>query len=276
MHRRHPDAWLALAARELPPHPVPDADLVADAVQRLGGYFQSLEWQEKPDGRLAGHPARRLSFQGDANQTLMSGECEVLSYQGTAYWFATWAPAGGADSVGRELERARQGFTVLDNHRRTAERPAPVERTFLGVKAGYSLRDPNGLWERWPEPKDADPDADLLLQARDRGAPKDVTRMASFLVLILDPVDDPGKALAAARTHLERQQKRDHPGTVLEPIGGDASGAADRVGTVNGRLARWDVKNGDNRERFVLLAVVPGRRHALVIQCECAWGRRGV
>jgi hypothetical protein len=275
MHRTHPDAWLALAARDYGQRSPRESELTDDALARLAGSFANLDWEAKPEAAIGGQRARHLLFQGQVGDRLMRGDAFLLSHQGIAYTILTWAPAEAAKEVEGELEHVRQGFALLHD-RDDWKEPQPTGQTFQGVKASYTLTDPSARWQKWPEPQDADPEADFLLHGRDRDDSEAVDKMASVLVLVLPAAHDLEAAVTQAKDHLLRQQQKDHPKTTM----GEASPASeqteqpDRIGKALGRLIQLHIHNGENRERFVILAIVPLKTSVLAIQCECDWKRR--
>jgi hypothetical protein len=279
MRRTDPNAWMALAFRDHKTRNPRDAEVVDEAVGSLNAYFQNFEWDQKTDTKLAGQRAQRLVFQGEWNSIMMSGECYLLTYKGITYALSTWAPAVQVKegTVEAEFEDLRGRFSLLKEREGWTEKRPPV-RTFSGERAAYTLRDTEALWEKWAAPDDADPKADLLLQAKDRVESQDVDKMARVLVLVLPSQSGLPAAVKAARAYLEEQQKREYPATtwevVSEPQGAEGRPAA--VGEAPGRLMKFRVKNGDNRVRFMLLAVVNRPKGVLAIQCECDWNRRSL
>ena len=277
MRRPDPNAWMVLAARDYQKRAPRDGEMVEEAVNRLGNYFQGVEWELKPDEEWAGQRAQRLRFQGDVNQVVMTGDCLFFTNKGLGYWLATWTPAALADQSREELHQVRQGFSLLRERDGWQEATPPVQ-TFQGHKVVYSLRDTEDLWKEWPNPKDVEADADLLLQARDRLEAKDVDKMAQAVVLVEKKQPDLTAAARAARAHLEEQQRQLYPATTLEVIR-DQEGPQDwaaPIGEVPGHLTKFRVKNSPDRQRFVVLAVVQLPEQVLAIQCECDWKRRSL
>jgi hypothetical protein len=114
MHRTNPDAWFALAARDFKTRAPDKNEVTKEAVKRLEGCFQELEWDPAPDNSLAGQPAWVVKFQGKADNTLMKGDCYILVHQNMTYWFTTWCAAKDAPRLGSELNRIRDGFSLLE------------------------------------------------------------------------------------------------------------------------------------------------------------------
>ena len=86
---------------------------IEEAVKRLESYFHEFEWDPAPDSSLAGLPAWVVNFQGKADNTLMKGECYILTRQTMTYWFTSWCPAKYAKTVDSEWPRIREGFSLL-------------------------------------------------------------------------------------------------------------------------------------------------------------------
>ncbi len=277
MRRAEPNAWMVLAARDYQKRAPRDGEMVEEAVNRLGAYFQGLEWELRPDEDWAGRRAQHLTFQGDVNHVVMSGDCLLFTDKGLGYWLTTWAPASTADLSREDLRHVRQGLALLKERDGWQEATSPVQ-TFRGHEIPYSLRDTEELWKEWPTPKDVEKAADLVLQARDRLEAKDIDKMAQVVVLLLPKQADLTKAAHAARAHLEEQQRLLYPATTLDVLR-DQEGPQDRaapVGAVPGHLTKFRVKNSPDRQRFVVLAVVQQPERVLAIQCECDWKRRSL
>jgi hypothetical protein len=277
MHRSKPTAWLALLARDYKDFVPPDKEVREEVIRRLGNYFQkdNLETEQREDGQLAGLRAQRLVFRGEVDDTAMSGECYILVHKGIAYWFVTWAPAREIEEAQGEFANLRRRFALVKDRKDwTEKRPT---RRFHGTKAGYTLQGVETIWEEWTPATDYDRAADLALVGKqppeeggDRRHPK---IMATVVVLLLKraPGDVPA-AMKAARDHLEAHEQELYPETTLEPLPEKAS--ADRVGNVPGQMLPLHVKNGEKRQRYFLLAVVPQPEQVLVLECECAWHDR--
>jgi hypothetical protein len=276
LRRTEPNGWLNIAARDYKTRAPRDAELVDEAIERLGGFFKNVGWSQKSDDQVAGQRAQHLAFQGDANQVVMQGDCYILSSKGIAYWIALWGPAELAASSREEFDEVRRGFSLLKEREGWTEKRPPVV-IFEGNKARYWLRDTEGIWEEWRQPRDADALADMLIQAKDKVESKN-DRMARVLVLVLQRHADLPEAVKAARAHVTAQQRDQYPETTLDVILG-ADGSRDRddmVGEVRGHVLKLHVKNTKVRERFLVLAVVQVPEGDLVIQCECDWKRRSL
>jgi hypothetical protein len=113
MRRTNPAAWFALAARNYKTRMPRDPEVIEEAVSRLNGYFKSLEWESGSDGTLAGRRALRVVFHGQAGDSTMEGECYILTCNGMAYWFTTWAPLRTNSQLTEEFRKIREGFSLL-------------------------------------------------------------------------------------------------------------------------------------------------------------------
>jgi hypothetical protein len=276
MRRTDPNDWLALLTTDYKTRTPQDAELIDEAVKRLRGYFKDrFEWEQKPDAELSGRRGPKLEFVSELNSVEMTGECTMLAYKGIGYWFLTWAPTEVHDTVADEWEAARKGFVLL------AERegwnvPQPKLLTLTGIKGDYVLGYTEGLWAEENDPKAYDPDADKALLGRDQADPKDADKTASAVVLVLPAQPDLKAAVAAARAHVEAQEKKLIPDAVIESA--DKAGADDRppeeIGSTRGQVVRLRVRTNDGYEHFVYLAVVGQPGQVLAIQCECDGKRR--
>jgi hypothetical protein len=276
LHRTEPSAWLAVAYKDFKTRNPRSGEAVEEGVGRLMEYFgPDVEWEQQADQRLAGQSAQRLIFQGEVKGRLMRGDCTIVIYQGVAYWFIAWAPLGVWDQVQEEVQAVRGRFGLLRERAAWAEKRPPA-KVFFGKGASYQLRDSEGIWQQVSNATDVDEAADMLLQGRDRKETLDVDKMAQVVVMILGRQNDLPGAVAAARAHLAKQQKKDYPESTFE-VTSNAAGPEDgpaTIGSLPGHLVKLRVRNGETRHRFIVLAVVLQPQGVLAIQCECAWERR--
>jgi hypothetical protein len=275
--RTNPNAWMALAAQDFKTHDPRDAEVVDDNIQRLANHFENLETSLLADDEVVGQRAQHLAFQGRINQVLMSGDCYLIIHKGIAYCLAAWAPIESAKSSREEFTELLKGFTFLKERAGwTPEKPEEI--VFDGHRAAYSLRGIKGLWEEWGQPEQIDSSADLIILAKDRVDHKQADKMAQVTVLLLAPQKTLAEAVKAARAHVEQQQKQIYPTTTMAVMR-DVQGPQDRdmpVGNTAGHVVNLHVKNGDVRERFLVLAVVSLPSHVVAVQCECDWKRCNV
>jgi hypothetical protein len=275
MQRTNPNGWLALAAQDFKTRAPRDAEVVDDNLQRLSIYFQNLETNYVADEELGDQRVQHLTFQGRVNHVLMAGDCYLLAYKGIVYCLTVWGPAESAMSSREEFTNLHKGFTLLKEREGWTEEQ-PKEIDFVGKRASYSLRGIEGLWEEWGQPEKVDPKADLVILAKDRFEDKQVDKMAQVTVLLLEPQKDLPEAVKAARVHVEEQHKQIYPITTMAVMR-DGDGAQDRdlpVGNTAGHVVKLHVRNGQVRERFLVLAVVRQPTQVIAIQCECDWKRR--
>ncbi len=113
MRRNNPTAWFALAGHAYKTSTPEKTQLIDEAVKRFEGYFQELEWDPAPDGFLAQQSAWVIVFQGKADNTLVKGECYILSHKNIVYWFTTWCPAKDAPTMASEWPKIRDAFSLL-------------------------------------------------------------------------------------------------------------------------------------------------------------------
>jgi hypothetical protein len=279
MHRTDPDAWLALKVKDYKNRMPRDDEVLRVASTRLSTYFNELEWKlqdqdKENEARLGERPARRLVFEGRRDIDVMKGECLMMAYQGVGYWFYTWAPAAGdPETVQQEWSKVRGGFTLLQERAKwTGKVPQLAEAQ--GQKARFSLRFYEDIWRQ-----ETSKDADLLLVGRDPDDPVLALKGATLTVLARPAQpQDLEKALREARGLYEARERE-----VFKDIKFDPAGQAERnglpegpvqLGGIKSSLARWRVKTGEERQRFVALAVVPWTGHTLLFMCECAWDHR--
>jgi hypothetical protein len=273
MRREEPNAWLALHAQDYKDRTPRDDEMLREAVARIHKHFNGLEWEQRDEASLAEHSAQRIVFQGETNNVLMSGECLMTAYNGIGYWFFSWAPSSAdLSALQGEWSAIRQGFKLLgERDGWTGNIPKLI--TAAGKKEKYSLHYAQGLWE----PQDVS-EADLYLIGTDPNAKKEGAKRAIVSVSIQAKSSDPKAAMESARKALEEAQKKEFPQTeVKDEPDAAKSGLTEgdvKLGSAAARVARLRVKNAEDYEHFVALAVVPHGSYTLVIQCQCAWKER--
>jgi hypothetical protein len=277
--RAAPNAWVAVFAHDYKTRSPRHSELQDQLIKWLDRYFQGLEYMPQPDDSLDGEPARRIEFQGEADNVLMAGECLMLSRRGYGYWLMTWTPAERRDMAAEEWPSVLAGFHFLSGRDGWQERK-PEQVVATGEKAPYRLAYTKGVWEK--QSLDGhDPHADLLLRGFDPKESKE-SRVAStagtFTVLKLPRVEgDLKNASKTARDYyLARQKEGGYPDTRLEVVS-DKSGPADGpidIGLAPGHLTRLRVVNTQSRVVYAELATVALPDAMLVLQAESLWPRR--
>jgi hypothetical protein len=195
----------------------------------------------------------------------MSGDCHILFHQGFAYWLYRWCPAGAVEALAVELAAMRDRFGLLN------QRPdwKPTRTTFAGTKLAFTL---TAEGDRWSEaafaPAEYDPLADLVLVAD--GSEDDPTRRATLFVLRL-PVADGGDPAERAKAHVLERQKDAYPESTMTELAAAAAG-----GTTPVQVYTLKVTNRPERERFILLGVVPRPEGPVVLWAECDFARRSL
>jgi hypothetical protein len=256
-----------------------EAEMLDEALGKLRSYFQGLEWErrtEKVD--LAGRPAALLEFQGeDAEHVQMRGECYLLAFRGYGYWFFTWGPLGDQELVSPEWDGLRERFSLLDGRKGWTEKPRDSDKV-QGKKARYQLSYVRELWTPQPSVRDYDPLADLVLQGDepDPDRKRSPRKTANLLVLVLPARKDLQAAAAAAREYVQQREEKDYPGTKMEVMK-DKNGAeldrAAKLGGEPGWLKKFHVRNAEDFERFMVMAVVNRPEGVLVLVGDCLWER---
>jgi hypothetical protein len=258
-----------------------ETELVDEAAGRLRSYFRGVEREPKPKDenlRLGGRPALVLEFEGeDPEHVAMSGECYALAFRGYAYWFFTWGPTEDKELVRPDWAGLRERFGLLDNRIGWKEKPRAAEK-IRGTKAKYELICAKELWTRQTA-EDYDPQADVVLRGDepDPSRKKYVRRTATFQVLVLPKQPDLQAATAAARAYLQQRQEQDYPKTTIQLIKDKNEAEVDRnteIGEAHGHLSKLHVQNAEDRERFMVLAVVNRPDGVLVLLGDCQWDRR--
>jgi hypothetical protein len=275
MRRSSPNRWLAIIAKDFKDRNPRDSDLIDEAANRLRGYFQDMEYSQPVDAQIAGKKARAIEFQGVANNVQMNGECVLLAHQGFGYWFLTWAPMQEKENASEEWRDLRERFVLL-KEREGWQEGVRKQITFAKENSPYTLRYAESIWEK-QDPGGLDEATDLALLGSDPSEQKHASRTANVEVLLLPAKDDFKDAAADALAHVKKMYTAGgYPDTTMTVLS-DKDGDMDRkqsVGDREGQITHFQVRNGENRERYVLLAVVPLPEKIVAIHCECDLQRR--
>jgi hypothetical protein len=276
--------FLALFFKDYKTRMPSDAEMLDEALSKLRSYFHRLEWEMKPkdeQARLAGQPAKAFDFQGDdAENVPMNGECYMLALRGYGYWFFTWAPLDDLQKDGEpiraEWAQMRQHLSLLDGRKGWMAKP-PETQTVTGTKVKYQLAYVKGLWTR-ETAEDYDPLPDVVLKGHEPDPERKplAGKDASFQVFVLPKQDNLKSAAAAARAYVLQREKKLYEQTKMEPIK-DKNGDVDRpsdIGKERGQLSKLDMKNTDDLERFLTIAVVNRPEGVVVLVGDCLWERR--
>jgi hypothetical protein len=54
-----------------------------------------------------------MNFQGKVDNTLMKGECHILTNKTMAYWFTTWCAVKDGAALASVWPKIREGFNLL-------------------------------------------------------------------------------------------------------------------------------------------------------------------
>ncbi|HTU23698.1 MAG TPA: hypothetical protein VMG10_37015 [Gemmataceae bacterium] len=263
-----------------------DAEMIDDALAKLRSYFQGLEWELKPkdkSARLASQPAQVIEFQGvDADEVTMNGECAMVAFRGYGYWFFTWAPLGDVEvnreSIRAEWARLRGRLSLLDGRKGWTVKPRDSEK-IAGKKATYYLSYVKELWTHEPAEDYDDPQADLVLKGHEPDPERKplAGKDATVQVLVLPKQASLKAAAAAARDYVKQREMKLYERTTLEPIkdkhGAEVDRAAD-IGAQQGYLSKLHMKNTEDLERYLLIAVVNRPEGVIAVVGECLWERR--
>jgi hypothetical protein len=275
MRRPSPNRWLAIVAKDYKDRNPRDSDLIDEVANRLRGYFQDMEYSQPVDAQMAGKKARAIEFQGIANNVQMSGECIMLAHQGFGYWFLTWAPLQEKEQAADEWPDVRDRFVLL-REREGWKEGVRKQITVNNESSPYSLRYAENIWDK-QDPGGLEEATDLALLGSDPNEQKHASRTANVEVLLLPAKEDLKDAMAEALAHLKKMYSAggypDSTMTVLTDKDGDMD-RKQEIGSREGQVTHYQVRNAENRDRYVLLAVVPLPEKVVAIHCECDLQRR--
>lgn len=274
------DAGLAFGAVDYRTREPRPGELRDGLTLPLGNLFDDVILFDREGGRWLGRPALGHDFRGrtKADGSAVAGRCWAVGHKGVGYWLIDWVAEGEAADRLAELDATRGTFRLLGGRAGWAPKEAAA-RAFAGRKAGYEVTDHDGAWAEPPDrsPADVDPNADLLLVARERRKGRDFVDEATFVVAVIDgPAGDP---LAAGRTYAEARRAKE----VEEMAPGTVPKFADRPADPDGEALETavpvlrlhaTVPMDRNQTRLVVVAAVPVGDKVAVGYGWCAWADR--
>lgn len=286
--RTQPAAAMAFLAHDYKTRLPGEGELIGEALAKLRLQFKRVEWEPAANGaRLGGQPARAIDFDAtDAEDVDVRGTAYLLGYRGYGYWLFLWSPSADRDQAAAEAEAVRASFVLSPTFRDGWQEKPPESEPLAVAEAGASLAYPKAVWVE-EEKTGYDPKAVHVLKgsfAADGSRQRDwyASKVASAQVLVLTDVG--GKPVAeAARNYILTSQKDpdrgNYPQTTLKTIKNKAGEEQDQesdLGKLHGWLVKLQMTNTEDRERFVVLGVVPrpGKGRLLVVWCECDWAVR--
>jgi hypothetical protein len=269
--RADPTVRVALAARDYQTRNPRAVELHAEAVRRIKALVQNADIPEPGEATLvAGRPARRLVFQGEAGDATLSGECSLFAHQGVAYWLLIWTLAAEVERAKGEFTTLRNSLTLLGERDRWLETGGGTLLT--AADRSFSVRDVDGWWEKNDPPSEFAPEAQLALRLspkklRDSG--KDPT--ADVVVFKLPKSGPPPEA---ARQFVEGWLKKGaYKDAVVEEWRDQAPGELPPTtpGPVGafGPPQRLRVKRTPALSGFALLTAAEHGDHVYAVWCEC-------
>jgi hypothetical protein len=280
LSRNKPNNNLAVFCRDYTRRLPSEGEMIDTALTKLRSLLSPLEWERKPKSsiKLGNQPvAVHLEFQGTNPHGIeMNGEVLVIGYQGRGYWFFTWCPAEQIETLASEWIKLRDNFTLLNQKESWKETPRP--RDTIGIpEIPYEVAFVKEVWKVQPPLKAADPNARVFLLGNDPGGPIHASKAAHFRLVLLDKAPGPKEAFDAAQKYVLEKEKEEYSETVITPTknkdGKDQISLTD-IGDERGWLGKFQVRNTDARERYLVLATVAGTENTLVLLCDCDYGRK--
>jgi len=269
--RADPPVWGVLAAKDYKVRAPRSDELYAEAARRIKAAVPNAAIEEPGDAPpVAGQAVRRLVFQGEVDETSVSGECSMFAHQGVGYWLVIWTPAAEVGRAHPEFTMLRGSLALLDG--RAGWKESGGGTPFVAADQSVSLRDVDGWWEANDPPTAFAPEAVLALRLspkKMRAAPKDPT--AEVVVFKLAKAGPPAEAArqfarewlrkgAYKQAELEEWTDRSPGESPPVPAGG--------VG-VFGPPQRLRVKKTPELSDFALLAAAERGEHVFVVWCAC-------
>ncbi len=256
-----------------------EAEMLDTALGKLRRLFRPLEWERKTSSprKLGNQPAAlHLEFQGaDGNNVEMAGEVLVLGYQGFGYWFFTWCPADQKDILEAEWSKLRECFSLRRKRDGWKETPRPRDRLAI-AETPYALEFVKEVWK--PQPPDKwDPNARVVLLGSDPNEPKHAGKAANFRLIVLEKAPGVKEAFDVAQKYLLEKEKEEYSETVITPLknkDGKDQVSLTNLGDERGYLGKFEVRNTEERMRYMVLAAVKAPENTLMLLCDADLARK--
>lgn len=269
------DPCWALGARDYStrePRPVEVRD---GLIQPLTALFADLSVQDVDGASWLGRPATAITFHGRQKRdgSKVVGQGYAAGHKGFGYWAVGWAAEADAAAAFPEFDALREKARLLGTRDGWSPKEAAA-RAFAGRKLRYEVVDRDGVWaEPDPDdrkPADVDPDADLLLVAREKRKGRDFVDEATFVVLVVDGAggDDP---LAAGRKVVDDKRAAEVKEAGGKPAFTDLPPDGAAPGVVRFRSL---VSDGRGQSRLHVVAAVPVGDKLAVAHGWCPWADR--
>lgn len=281
LSRQAPSNNVALFYRDYVQRLPSEGEMLDQALVKLRKYFNALEWERKTASaaNVAGVPvALHINFEGvDPEGVPVSGEVCVFGARGFGYWLFTWCPADQKQTAGFDWDKIRNAFSL--GNKREGWRETEREMDTASIEGlPFEIRYVKGLWVFQGRAENWDPNARIVLLGNDPNETIHASKVAAFRILVLEKASGLKEAAQAARKYIVDRQKEEHyPDTKEEFIkdraGKDVDGPAP-IGSEQGYLSKFRVRNSESRERYMILGVIPFAESTIVLMCDCDFGRK--
>lgn len=279
LSRKQPNNNMALFCRDYVRRLPAESEMLDTALSKLRSQFKPIEWERKPDSsrKLGNQPvALHLEFVGvDSNGVEMNGEVQVLGYRGFGYWFYTWCPAELKETEATEWSKLSDNFSLGPKREGWKETPRPRD-TLVIAELPYQIAFVKEVWKPQP-PEKWDPNARVVLLGHDPTESKHAGKAANFRLIALEKAPGVKEAFDIAQKYLTDKEKEEYSETVISPLknkeGKDQISLTD-LGDERGYLGKFEVRNTEERIRFVILAAVRSPENTLMLLCDAEFARK--
>lgn len=278
LSRPKPNNNMALFCRDYVRRLPSESELLDTALSKLRSQLKPLEWERKNNStrKLGNKPvAVHLEFVGvDPNGVEMNGEVLALGYRGFGYWFYTWCPADQKETLESEWGQLRENFSLGPKREGWKEIPLPKDTLVLAdlpYEVSYTE-----IWKAQP-PEKWDPNARIVLLGHDPTESKHAGKAANFRLLVLEKAPGVKEAFDVALKYLTEKEKEAYSETVISPLknkeGKEQISLTD-LGNERGYLGKFEVRNTEERLRFMVLAAVHTPENTLMLLCDADFARK--
>jgi len=216
--RSSPDAWFGLHAKDYVKADPPPNEMRTQMMEMIRRGLTTVDSTEPIKQTIGGKEAEGVRFQGEYDNSPVTGEAFAFHNKGIGYVIIYLATNDGWDTAKPELDEFAKSFEFATARDKWQEKQDAYEKHFL-ESGNFQMDDRDGSWQRGIVPdegvtpkkkdyvildlKDKDPKAVMAFRLK---TTKGLTTMPEVVVVVLDQADDP---VEAARTYWLKKKQAD-------------------------------------------------------------------
>lgn len=282
--------WLAVAIQDFGTRAPRQGELVSGAIDRLLVLFPNLAINSDTlePAKIGGLDALKTTFTGSEKNVTHWGEVYLVAHHGFAYWVFVAAKSGtveAAQALFAELD-ANSAIAFTTERRGWTEQP-PRKDTFTAQSGAYTMETPEKVWRSSDAKTADDKNGELFLAGMFRSLPgqskeETVAKNATLLGVSLDRKADLDEAHKDALAYFEKLWREQNKDYSFVPIKDGSTLSSEEVqlgplsNPVTGRVGQVRLKLGDEKVRYLQIAVFNDAQKTHAVQFECLLPHRDI